>query len=286
MSNKTILISNKTNNSNTLTNFNKVDMDPYDNFNKQSSTFRRNHSYSKQNDYEISFNPFLSASSQLFKYVLDISESNDNSFDINIVRDDLISKMNLYDESALKLGINNSEVLVTRYILCTFIDEFMNKSILGTNSNWSSNSLLNIFHKESYGGENFFHLLDKFLKAPAKYIHILELMYICMALGFEGKYRVINRGEIELNNIKDSLFRQIKIVQGRDAYTFYTNQQASKNKFRLFNKVSYPTLIFSVLILVSMTYTILTLTLNSQNNNFLEIIENKNTQLISIEGKN
>jgi type VI secretion system protein ImpK len=286
MSNKTILISNETNNSNTLTNFNKVDMDPYDNFNKQSSAFRRNNSYSKQNVYEISFNPFLSASSQLFKYVLDISESNDNSFDINIVRDDLISKMNLYDESALKLGINNSEVLVTRYILCTFIDEFMNKSILGTNSNWSSNSLLNIFHKESYGGENFFHLLDKFLKAPAKYIHILELMYICMALGFEGKYRVISRGEIELNNIKDSLFRQIKIVQGRDAYTFYTNQQPSKNKFRLFNKVSYPTLIFGVLILVSMTYAILTLTLNSENNNFLEIIENKNTQLTSIEGKN
>ncbi len=68
-------------------------------------------------------------------------------------------------------------------------------------------------------------------------------MYICMALGFEGKYRVIDRGEVELNNIKDSLFRQIKIVKGRDPYTFYTSQEPSKDKYRLL--IKYLILFFS-----------------------------------------
>lgn len=284
MSNKTILISNNPNN-NTLTNFNKVDMNPYDNFDKQSSVFKRNNAYTKLNAYEISFNPFLSASSHVFKYVLDISNSNDPDLDANEVRDNLISKINQFDESALKFNIENTEILVTRYILCTFVDEFMNNSTLGSNSGWSNNSLLRIFHKETYGGENFFHLLDKFLKTPAKYIHILELMYICLALGFEGKYRVIDRGQIELNNIKDSLFRQIKIVQGRDPFPFYTNQQPSKNKFKLFNKVSYSILILGTFLLVFIIYAILTFTLNDQNNNFIDMIDNNKTQLNSLEGQ-
>jgi len=284
MSNKTILVSNNSNN-NTLTNFNKVDMNPYDNFDKQSSVFKRNNAYTKLNDYEISFNPFLSASSHVFKYVLDIS-SNNSDLDDNEVRDNLISKINQFDESALKLNIENTEILVTRYILCTFVDEFMNNSTLGSNSAWSKNSLLRIFHKETYGGENFFHLLDKFLKTPAKYIHILELMYICLALGFEGKYRVIDRGQIELNNIKDSLFRQIKIVQGRDPFPFYTNQQPSKNKFKLFNKVSYPILILGTFLLVFIIYVILTFSLNEHDNNFIDMVDNKKTELNSLEGQN
>lgn len=282
MSNKTILISNDST-TNTLTNFNKVDMNPYDNFNKQSSVFKRNKAYSKLNDYEISFNPFLSASSHLFKYTLDLIDSNEQELDIETVRDNLISKINMFDESALKLGIENTEILVTRYILCTFVDEFMSGSIWGSNNNWSQNSLLRIFHKETYGGENFFHLLDKFLKTPAKYIHILELMYMCLALGFEGKYRVIDRGEIELNNIKDSLFRQIKIVQGRDPFPFYINQEPSKNKFRLFNKVSYPILILGILTLVFVVYGILTFTLNDHNDDFINLIDNKKISVNSLQ---
>lgn len=281
MSNKTILISNDSS-ENTLTNFNQVDVSPYDNFDRQSSTFKRNKAYTRMNDYEISFNPFLSASSHLFKYTLDILESSED-LNADEVRNELIAKINLFDENALKLGIENTEMLVTRYILCTVVDEFMNSSSLGLNNNWSNNSVLRIFHKETYGGENFFHLLDKFLKTPAKYIHILELMYICIALGFEGKYRVINRGQIELNNVKDSLFRQIKIVQGRDPFPFFIKQEASKNKFRLFNKISYPILFLGVLLLVFSVYGILTFTLNEHNSKFIEMIENKKIEKNSLE---
>lgn len=270
MSNKTILISNNNQKSDSLTSFNKVPTNPYDDFQKQKSTFRRNRP-SKTNDYEISFNPFISAASPLFKAVL-ILQSNQEESNINDIKENFVTKINLYNESALKYGIDNTEILVTRYILCTFIDELANTSYIAKDHNWSNNSLLSIFHNETYGGENFFHLLDKFLKTPAKYIHILELMYTCIALGFEGKYRIIDRGQIELNNIKDSLFRQIKIVQGREPLTFYTTQEPVKDKYRLFNKVSIPLLFLSIFILLVIIYSSLTYTLHKQDEDFLNSI--------------
>jgi len=287
MSNKTILVSKNGQNPTSLTSFNKVESSPYDNFEKQKSTFKRNRSANKGNDYNISFNPFINAASPLFRSCLELKFSQ-NITDVDDLREEFINKINLYNDSALKNGIDNTEVLVTRYLLCTYVDELVNTTYIGSENNWSNNSLLSIFHNETYGGENFFHLLDKFLKAPAKYIHILELMYTCLALGFEGKYRVMDRGQIELNNIKDSLFRQIKIVKGREPMTFYTKQEPAKNKYRLFSKVSYPLLFLSIFLLLVVVYSSLTYALHQQDNEFLNTIKKdyKVFEISDLKGNN
>jgi len=43
---------------------------------------------------------------------------------------------------------------------------------------------------------------------------MLELMYLCLSLGFEGKYRVQARGMLELEGIRDALYRQIRQLRG------------------------------------------------------------------------
>jgi type VI secretion system protein ImpK len=43
---------------------------------------------------------------------------------------------------------------------------------------------------------------------------MLELMYLCLSLGFEGKYRVLQRGMLELEAVRDSLYRQIRQLRG------------------------------------------------------------------------
>ncbi|MNF71230.1 hypothetical protein D3C84_531760 [compost metagenome] len=42
---------------------------------------------------------------------------------------------------------------------------------------------------------------------------MLELMYVCLSLGFEGKYRIQARGLLELENLRDALFRQIRLIR-------------------------------------------------------------------------
>ncbi|WP_072680134.1 type IVB secretion system protein IcmH/DotU [Arcobacter sp. LA11] len=285
MNNKTILISHNQSND-SLTNFNHQQKSTIEDYKKQKSVFKRR-PIKKASEYEISFNPFITAASPLLRAVIQFQKSldKDNMYE---AREELVAKINLYNETASKYGIEENEILVTRYVLCTFTDELLNSTHLGKDNNWSNNSLLSIFHNETYGGENFFHLLDKFLKVPAKYIHILELMYICMALGFEGKYRVIDRGQIELNNIKDGLFRQIKIVQGRDPLTFYTTQEPSKDKYRLFNKISYPMLILSIFTLLLIVYSSLTFSLHQQDEEFINLLSKdyKAFQISDLEESN
>ncbi|AXH09780.1 type IV / VI secretion system protein [Malaciobacter halophilus] len=271
MSNKTILVTADDNNG-YITNYTSTDVEKtYTKLKRQASYFKRNRSFNIS-DFEISFNPFISASIPIFNYIYSLDDS-EQYLDIDKVREEFVNKINHFNEKAQELEVVETEILVTRYILCTFIDEIVNSTHFGKQHDWANNSLLSIFHNETYGGENFFHLLDKFLKTPAKYIHILELMYICLALGFEGKYRVINKGQMELNTIKESLFKQIMIVQGREPLTFYTKQEPSKQKFRLFDKLSYPLLITTIVALITIVYTSLSISLSSQNDSFMNILQ-------------
>lgn len=256
---KTILIERDLE-SNKLTNFDKGSFNEFKNKNVN------------KNLYNISFNPFISVATPLFRELLEIQNSDKSALNMDQIRSDFISKINIYNDLALEYKIDNMEILVSRYILCTFIDEILSV-IFSDDDSWFNKSLLSVFHNEAYGGENFFHLMDKFLKTPANYINILELMYVCLSLGFLGKYRIINRGEMEVSNIKENLYKQIKITQGREPIDFYVKVEPIKQKHKLFNKISYPLLVSLVLISLISLYLLLSYTLYQKDSSFNTLID-------------
>lgn len=115
-----------------------------------------------------------------------------------------------FEKSAQKAGINEKTIFIARYVLCTTIDEFVMTTPWGSGSIWGTQSLLSLFHKETRGGERFFQLLKKLSEDPAKNLDLLELLYICLALGFQGKYRVQPNGLNELEGIRENLFHTIR----------------------------------------------------------------------------
>jgi type VI secretion system protein ImpK len=70
------------------------------------------------------------------------------------------------------------------------------------------------FHRESSGGEKFFQILDRVMAEPQRYIALIELLYTCLSLGFEGRYRLDERGPIRLAEIRNNLYRVIQGVRG------------------------------------------------------------------------
>ncbi|WP_206197454.1 type IVB secretion system protein IcmH/DotU, partial [Pseudomonas viridiflava] len=90
-------------------------------------------------------------------------------------------------------AIEHDQMLAARYVLCTVLDEAVLTTAWGSSSNWSTMSLLSHFHQETFGGEKFFQLLERLGSNPARHLHLLELMYLCLALGLKGKYRVTLR---------------------------------------------------------------------------------------------
>ena len=71
-----------------------------------------------------------------------------------------------------------------------------------------------MFHNETAGGEKFFLILDRMRDVPAEDLYILEMVYIFLSLGYEGKYRVLHRGKEALEQIRDELFRIIRNHRG------------------------------------------------------------------------
>ncbi len=110
-------------------------------------------------------------------------------------------------------GIANDKILQARYILCTSLDEIVASTPWGQESDWSQQSLLSMFHGETWGGEKFYLLLERLLKEPVKNLDILELMYICMSLGFQGKYRVLDNGFGEVEHLREDLYRQLRSLK-------------------------------------------------------------------------
>ncbi len=134
--------------------------------------------------------------------------------DVGGLYQQLIREINTFDAKAREAGSKPEIVLAARYILCTILDEAVLNTPWGAESAWTQKTLLSTFHNETSGGEKFFLILDRMRESPAENLDILELMYICISLGFEGKYRVVHRGRDALEQMRDELFRIIRTHRG------------------------------------------------------------------------
>lgn len=163
--------------------------------------------------FNISLNSLVAAACELLSEVVRLkhSETREDLYELN---ERLTSGLKLFEVRALHNGAESSQVMAARYALCSVVDEAVVTTPWGNESEWSQMSLLSSFHNETFGGEKFFQLLDRLSKNPIKHLPMLELMYLCLALGFEGKYRVQARGVLELEGIRDALYRQIRQLRG------------------------------------------------------------------------
>ncbi|WP_339456204.1 type IVB secretion system protein IcmH/DotU [Pseudomonas sp. EA_65y_Pfl1_P120] len=163
--------------------------------------------------FNISLNSLVAAACELLSEVVRLkhSESFEDLYELN---ERLTSGLKLFEVRALHNGAESSQVMAARYVLCSVVDEAVVTTTWGNESEWSQMSLLSSFHNETFGGEKFFQLLDRLSKNPVKHLPMLELMYLCLALGFEGKYRVQARGVLDLEGIRDALYRQIRQLRG------------------------------------------------------------------------
>lgn len=135
--------------------------------------------------------------------------------DVESLRRQCVQEVRSFEERARQVGMPAEDVLAARYALCTAIDEAVLNTPWGAQSGWAGQSLLVTFHREASGGEKFFQILDRLLGEPQRYIALLELLHSCLAVGFEGRYRLDERGPTRLADIRQDLYRRIEQVRGR-----------------------------------------------------------------------
>ncbi len=129
--------------------------------------------------------------------------------DMDKLRRKLVTQIKEFENSAKLKGVAAMNVLVARYILCAALDEAVLSLPVGEQSSWASQSLLSTFHEDAGGGEKFFVILERMNQDPSMNIDILELLYLCLSLGFQGKYRVMDGGQEQLRMVRESLYQRI-----------------------------------------------------------------------------
>jgi type VI secretion system protein ImpK len=158
-------------------------------------------------------NPLVAAANPLLALALQL-RSSPTVGDLERLRDTLIRLVREFESTARSRSVRGEVVIAARYCLCTFLDEVIATTPWGAGGTWANKSLLVTFHNEAWGGEKFFALLARVSEDPRSNVDLLELMYLCLAFGFEGKYRVIEGGRSQVEELRDRLFLTIRAQRG------------------------------------------------------------------------
>ncbi|MCC6472628.1 MAG: DotU family type IV/VI secretion system protein, partial [Burkholderiales bacterium] len=109
--------------------------------------------------------------------------------------------------SAVSAEIPDDTVSAAVYALCALLDESAASTPWGRQ--WTEQGLLQALRGESGGGEGFFALLERIEAAPEENADLLEFLYICLALGFEGRYRGSDEGRRALDQVRERVYATV-----------------------------------------------------------------------------
>ncbi|WP_457394508.1 DotU family type VI secretion system protein [Roseateles sp. P5_E1] len=126
------------------------------------------------------------------------------------LKEALAEGIRAFEAKARAEGLPNEQVIAGRYILCTLLDESAASTPWGGSGAWAAQSLLVQFHNESWGGEKVFALMAKLAENVPANRNLLELLYVCLAFGFEGRYRVVDNGRAQLDGVRARLAQMLR----------------------------------------------------------------------------
>src|SRR5262245_11880523 len=161
----------------------------------------------------IGLNPLVRAATPLLLMAAQIRGSM-QTVDVAGLRRSALDEIHQFEDQARAGRVPNEVVLAARYVLCAAVDEAVLSTPWGNQSEWAQHPLLVALHRETWGGEKFFDMLDRTSKDPSKFIDLMELQYLALAFGFAGKYEVQERGQDKLLEIQQSLYRRIRERRG------------------------------------------------------------------------
>ncbi|MCA1856354.1 type IVB secretion system protein IcmH/DotU [Massilia oculi] len=157
-------------------------------------------------------NPLVRAANPLLDLVVPLRHMTQPP-DLGQLRERLAQALRRFESEARAAGVPAESVAAARYALCTLLDEAISGTAWGSGV-WGSRSLLVAFHNEAFGGEKFFLVLQRLSQDPVRHLDLLELMYLCLALGLEGRFRLADQGQAQLATLRERLLQLIRQHRG------------------------------------------------------------------------
>lgn len=119
-----------------------------------------------------------------------------------------------FERNAKRLDVSADDVYASKYAFCAVVDEFVLASPEFTvQPEWERRPLQLALFGDQLAGENFFHMLETQRAHGAPRVQTLEVFYMCLLLGFQGKY--ILEGPEKLAYLTARLGDEIANIKGK-----------------------------------------------------------------------
>ncbi len=118
-----------------------------------------------------------------------------------------------YERAAKKMDIPAEDVYATKYAFCAAVDETVLNSQFAIRDAWMLQPLQLTLFGEQLAGENFFARLEDLRAQGAPRLQSLEIYYMCLLLGFQGKYLI--EGQEKLGYLTARLGDEIALLRGK-----------------------------------------------------------------------
>jgi type VI secretion system protein ImpK len=94
------------------------------------------------------------------------------------------------ERGAAPAGAGVGDVQEVKFALVAFLDETIldPETDFPLRTQWEQNPLQLEHFNEHLAGVKFFEKLDRMLLDPERYVDVLEVYYLCLLLGYKGKY--------------------------------------------------------------------------------------------------
>ncbi|MBP7000313.1 type IVB secretion system protein IcmH/DotU [Amaricoccus sp.] len=137
-------------------------------------------------------NPFVVAFGPLLEFApeLEAAQAPDDS---DLLRARLERELVAGRDAAVAAGAPMARADAAAWAVAALLDDLAINTPWGGASAWPSQPLLNALYGHVDAGEQFFTRLETLERHPSRDRDLLELHYLCLALGFRGKYRVPGR---------------------------------------------------------------------------------------------
>lgn len=112
--------------------------------------------------------------------------------------ENLQHELKAFEGRAQSQGYDDETIVLSTYLLCATLDDFIEQE----EPHQLFRALFPYSTTDATPDHQFYHILDTVIDKPNHYLDLLELLYLCLSIGFQGKYKK-GSGEVRQDVINE-----------------------------------------------------------------------------------
>lgn len=178
-----------------------------------------------------------------------------------------------FDESAREARIPEADAALAKYALAASIDELVLNSSWPLKPEWADRPLQLQYFNDLAAGEELYNKLELLRRSQdPKKVDVLEVYYLCLALGFKGKYGDID-GVAALKALSEELSKEITNARAGGGQQLSPKAAERQEAPRLTKRFPLWVLAVGGVTILFILYTILFSVLSGETNLALEALK-------------